>query len=247
MFPRDNNLVVSKKSTWSMTVFWVGNHPSSKLLSKRTSPFLWDRGAWSWYWPFSNRFVNLFLKTCCLGQGRHNLLVVNEVLIFQGSPLPILEPFLADLVAPTYRNRYAGFLKMDFPRIPWTSNPDLFRTLCALGEDLVSLHLLERDIAVSTTFPVPGKNKVESVRYDPEGKGRVWINGTQYFEGVSQEIWDFHIGGYQVCQKWLKDRKGRTLGYQDLLHYQKVVAVFSETASLQEKIDEAIGEWPISW
>ena len=152
----------------------------------------------------------------------------------------------AVLHSPTYRSRYAGFLKMDFPRIPLTSNPDLFRTLCGLGEDLVSIHLLERDIAVFATFPIPGENRVESVRYDPEGKGRVWINGAQYFEKISQEIWDFHIGGYQVCQKWLKDRKGSPLEYQDLIHYQKIVAALSETISLQEKIDETIGKWPLS-
>lgn len=161
-------------------------------------------------------------------------------------PEDIFHYIYAVLHSPTYRSRYAGFLKIDFPRIPLTSNPDLFRTLCGLGEDLVSLHLLERDIAVSTTFPVPGENKVGSVRYDPENKGQVWINEVQYFEGISPKVWDFHIGGYQVCQKWLKDRKGRTLDYQDLLHYQKIVAALSETARLQEKIDEVIGEWPIT-
>ena len=152
----------------------------------------------------------------------------------------------AVLHSPTYRSRYAGFLKMDFPRIPLTSNINLFRTLCALGEGLVSLHLLEKAVPVFTTFPVPGENRVESVRYDPENKGRLWINGAQYFEGISPEVWNFHIGGYQVCQKWLKDRKGRALGYQDLTHYQKIVAALSETINLQENIDETIGKWPIT-
>ncbi len=152
----------------------------------------------------------------------------------------------AVLHSPTYRSRYAGFLKMDFPRIPLTSNINLFRTLCALGEGLVSLHLLEKGVPVSPTFPVSGENRVESVRYDPENKGRLWINGAQYFEGISPEVWNFHIGGYQVCQKWLKDRKGRALGYQDLTHYQKIVAALSETINLQENIDETIGKWPIT-
>ena len=98
---------------------------------------------------------------------------------------------------------------------------------------------------ILTAFPVSGDNKVESVRYDQEGIEKVWINATQYFEGVSPEVWNFHIGGYQVCQKWLKDRKGRPLEYQDLIHYQKIVAALSETISLQKKIDEAIGKWPI--
>lgn len=161
-------------------------------------------------------------------------------------PEDVFHYLYAILHSPTYRSRYAGFLKMDFPRIPLTSNRDLFQFLCGLGQELVSLHLLEKDISIITTFPVPGENIVESIRYEPENKGRVWINATQYFEGVSPEIWNFHIGGYQVCQKWLKDRKGRPLEYQDLIHYQKIVAALSETISLQEKIDETIGKWPIT-
>lgn len=161
-------------------------------------------------------------------------------------PEDVFHYLYAVLHSPTYRSRYAGFLKIDFPRIPLTSNPGLFRILCALGENLVSLHLMGKDLPLFTTFPIPGENFVESVRYEPENKERVWINATQYFEGVSPEVWNFHIGGYQVCQKWLKDRKGLALGYQDLTHYQKIVSALSETINLQEKIDEAIGEWPIS-
>lgn len=161
-------------------------------------------------------------------------------------PEEVFHYLYAILHSPTYRTRYSGFLKIDFPRIPLTSRPELFASLCVLGQELVSIHLLEKDLPISTTFPVPGENIVESIRYDPEGKGRVWINGAQYFEKISQEIWDFHIGGYQVCQKWLKDRKGRPLEYQDLIHYQKIVAALSETISLQEKIDETIGKWPIT-
>jgi hypothetical protein len=83
---------------------------------------------------------------------------------------------------------------------------------------------------------------VETVRYD---EGRVWINATQYFDNVPPEVWNFHVGGYQVPMKWLKDRKGRQLSYDDLTHYQQVVAVLAETLELQAEIDEAIGEWPI--
>ena len=78
--------------------------------------------------------------------------------------------------------------------------------------------------------------------------GRVWINKTQYFEGVPPEVWAFHVGGYQVCQKWLKDRKGRLLTYDDITHYQRIVAVLAETIRLMAVVDEAIaahGGWPI--
>ena len=77
---------------------------------------------------------------------------------------------------------------------------------------------------------------------------RVWINGTQYFEGIPQEVWQFHIGEYQVCDKWLKDRKGRQLTYDDLTHYQQVVAALAETMRLMSAVDEVIngnGGWPV--
>ena len=73
--------------------------------------------------------------------------------------------------------------------------------------------------------------------------GRVWINQTQYFDNVPPEVWGYHIGGYQVCHKWLKDRKGRQLSYDDLTHYRGIVAALARTIELQAAIDEAIGEW----
>jgi hypothetical protein len=67
----------------------------------------------------------------------------------------------------------------------------------------------------------------------------------QYFEGVPPEVWNFHIGGYQVCEKWLKDRRGRTLSFDDLTHYQKIIAALKETIRLMAEIDAAIPKWPI--
>ena len=160
----------------------------------------------------------------------------------------------AVLSSPTYRERYSDFLKSDFPRIPLTSDRELFRELCRLGARLVTLHLMEAaDLAPVTTYPVPGDNRVEKVRYTEPGQGaeqgRVWINATQYFEGVPPEVWEFHVGGYQVCAKWLKDRKGRQLSYADLTHYQYVVAALAETIALMREIDEVIeahAGWPLS-
>jgi len=155
--------------------------------------------------------------------------------------------------SPTYRERYAEFLKIDFPRLPLTSNIEVFRELCALGERLVALHLMENFGKAAPNYPEEGNNMVEKVEYlvtdkQPE-QGRVFINKTQYFDGVPQHIWDFHVGGYQVCHKWLKDRKGRTLIYEDIKHYQQIVAALSETITLMNRIDEAIeehGGWPIT-
>jgi predicted helicase len=148
--------------------------------------------------------------------------------------------------SPTYRTRYVEFLKIDFPRLPYTSDKELFRKLAEKGAELVSLHLMESPALNNriTKYPITGSNEVEKVSYD-ENTQRVYINKEQYFEGVPPEVWDFHIGGYQVCQKWLKDRKGRTLSYDDLTHYQKIVVALQETARIMYEIDELIPGWPV--
>jgi hypothetical protein len=112
---------------------------------------------------------------------------------------------------------------------------------------------MEQHAPSITTYPTTGANEVEKVRYTAPGEagseqGRVWINREQYFEGVPPEVWNFHVGGYQVCQKWLKDRKGRKLTYDDLTHYQHIVSALNETIRVMAEIDEAIeqnGSWPI--
>ena len=137
---------------------------------------------------------------------------------------------------------------MDFPRLPLTSDPALFRQLCGLGAELTALHLMERDAPAIASYPVAGTNRVDAVRYaEPTAAapGRVWINATQYFQGIPPEVWNFHIGGYQVLAKWLKDRKGRILNFDELMHYQRIAAALHRTRQLQQAIDEAIGEWPI--
>ncbi len=146
--------------------------------------------------------------------------------------------------SPTYRNRYAEFLKIDFPRLPLTSDKGLFRALVEKGAELVALHLMESPVPSNpiTRYPVAGSSEVEKVSYDANNH-RAYINKTQYFEGVLPEVWNFHIGGYQVCQKWLKDRKGRILSYDDLTHYQKVIIVLKETIRLMVEIDELILKW----
>jgi len=85
---------------------------------------------------------------------------------------------------------------------------------------------------------------VEKVTYDANNQ-RVYINKTQYFDGVPPEVWEFHIGGYQVCQKWLKDHKGRPLTYDELTHYQKIVVAIKETIRLMTEIDKLIPVWPV--
>ena len=148
--------------------------------------------------------------------------------------------------SPTYRKRYAEFLKIDFPRVPLTSDRKLFWKLVELGRDLVALHLLESPKVNDfvTKYPQKGSDTVEKVTYD-DNKARVLINDEQYFEGVKPEWFEFHIGGYQVLQKWLKDRKGRKLSNDDITHYQRVVVAIKETIRLMSEIDKAIPNWPM--
>jgi very-short-patch-repair endonuclease/type I restriction-modification system DNA methylase subunit len=150
--------------------------------------------------------------------------------------------------SPAYRSRYAEFLKIDFPRLPLTSDKALFKSLVEKGAALVALHLMESPLlnTTITRYEVKGEHAVEKVSYD-EKTQRASINKTQYFEGLPPEVWNFHIGGYQVCEKWLKDRKNRKLTIDDIDHYQKIVVALKETIRLMGEIDETIeehGSWP---
>ncbi len=145
--------------------------------------------------------------------------------------------------------RYAEFLKADFPRLPLTSSLELFRALAKHGKQLVDLHLLQSPKLndLITGFPIKGSNIVDTTQYS-ENDECVWINEKQYFAGVPQAIWEFNIGGYQVCDRWLKDRKDRQLTYDDLQHYQKIVVALKETTRLMTEIDSVVekhGGWPI--
>jgi predicted helicase len=149
--------------------------------------------------------------------------------------------------SPTYRARYAEFMKIDFPRLPLTSDKKLFKALAEKGAELVALHLMESPLLSSfiTTYPVEGSHEVEKVQYVENDK-RVHINKTQYFGNVPKEVWEFHVGGYQVAQKWLKDRKGRKLTVDDINHYQKVIVALRETIHLMAEIDSLIPSWPLT-
>lgn len=162
-------------------------------------------------------------------------------------PEDIFHYIYAVFHCPAYRRRYAEFLKIDFPRVPLTADVTLFRALCALGQELVGLHLLESPAVNQfiTRYPMAGDNTVAKgyPQYTPpkgEQAGRVYINKTQYFAGIAPDLWAFHIGGYQVLEKWLKDRRGRLLSYEELTHYQQTAVALHRTMALMEKIDEVI-------
>jgi predicted helicase len=152
------------------------------------------------------------------------------------SPLDLLDYIYAVMHSPTYREKYKEFLKIDFPRIPYPDDATTFWQLVALGKEIRLLHLMESPKLAKfiTRYPMGGDNSVQKIEY--EG-GRVYINKDQYFEGVPEVAWKFYIGGYQPAQKWLKDRKGRQLNFDDITHYQKIIVALTETDRLMKEID----------
>lgn len=168
-------------------------------------------------------------------------------------PDDIFQYIYAVLHSPEYRRRYAEFLKSDFPRIPVTKNRKLFVSLVNFGERLSALHLLSVEGEGGLpAFPQTGTNVIDTVRYassSTENKsGRIWINKEQYFEGVELDTWEFAVGGYRPAEKWLKDRKSRSLSFDDIARYRNLIAALAETRQIMRKIDEAIeksGGWPL--
>lgn len=148
----------------------------------------------------------------------------------------VFDYFYGVLHCPAYRETYAEFLKIDFPRVPFPPSPEIFRTISEQGEALRRLHLMEDAAINEAPFPFHGDG--ESVVGKPRFEaGRVWINDDQYFEGVPELAWNFPIGGYQPAQKWLKDRKGRALDWDDIRHYQKIIKILSETDRIMNEIE----------
>ena len=139
------------------------------------------------------------------------------------------------LHSPDYRETFKEFLKIDFPRIPYPPSPDVFWHVAEKGGELRRLHLMEDAAIGETPYPFEGEGDgvVDKPVFD---SGKVWINAGQGFANVPAIAWDFHIGGYQPAQKWLKDRKGRTLSFADIKHYQKIIKILSETDRIMKEI-----------
>jgi len=164
------------------------------------------------------------------------------------APIDILDFIYAVLHSPTYRDKYQEFLKIEFPRVPYPKDKETFWQLVKLGSEIRQIHLLESPKVEDyiTTYPKDGDNvittkvaKKDWKLFDVEnGLGRIWINEEQYFDNIPLTAWEFHIGGYQPAQKWLKDRKERTLEFDDILHYQKIIVALSETDRLMKEIDK---------
>jgi len=164
------------------------------------------------------------------------------------APIDILDYIYAVLHGPTYREKYKEFLKIDFPRVPYPKDVATFWQLVKLGGEIRQIHLLESPKVEDfiTTYPEGGDNIISrkitknSPGYEPDTDklGKVYINDEQYFDKVPLVAWEFYIGGYQPAQKWLKDRKERTLEFDDILHYQKIIVALTETDRLMKEIDK---------
>jgi predicted helicase len=153
------------------------------------------------------------------------------------APIDILDYIYAVLHSPTYREKYNEFLKIDFPRVPYPESKAIFWELVKLGGSLRQIHLLESPTVEKfiTQYPMDGDNVVKKVKFESK---KVYINETQYFDNVPSIAWEFYIGGYQPAQKWLKDRKGRKLEFDDIQHYQKIIVALVETARLMGEVDK---------
>jgi predicted helicase len=235
------NIVFVSNTLVDMNLFYRGGNVSYPLRFRAASDsFAFDRTPQP---NFKAPFLRHFAQTLCLMQR-------GEFGFPEGvTPEDVFYYIYAIFHSLDYRTRYAEFLKIDFPRVPLTSSLDLFRALAALGSELVALHLMESPALVQhiTTYAGSAAPEVEKVSY---ANSAVWLDKAQTggFRGVPEAVWNFHIGGYQVCEKWLKDRKGRTLSAEDIEHYQRVVVALNETIRIMGEIDELIeehGGWPI--
>ena len=154
------------------------------------------------------------------------------------SPEEILGYIYAILYSPTYRERFYEFLKYDFPRIPLPQDLEHFRKLAALGQSLINWHLLkDLQIPPRHRFEGEGETVVSKVRY--EG-GQVWINATQHFTDVPEAVWEYEIGAYQVCEKWLRDRKNTALSHAEVRQYCAILTAIAETLQIMAEIDTVL-------
>jgi len=164
--------------------------------------------------------------------------------VYDQEPTPedILSYIYGVFYSNIYRETYAEFLKIDFPRVPFTANYKLFKKLGASGKELIDLHLLKSPALNSPVAKYQGSSdndRIDKVTYQ-EGEQRIYINKDKYFEGITPEVWHYQIGGYQVLYKYLKDRKGRNMDDSPL--YCRIITVLSKTIEIQKQIDEIYPE-----
>lgn len=154
------------------------------------------------------------------------------------SEVKIFDYIYGVLHSPAYRKTFAEFLKIDFPRIPYPPSPEVFAHVSDKGEQLRRLHLMEAPAIGETPYLFEGEGDDGVASGYPKSEdGKIHINKNQHFANVPAVAWTFHIGGYQPAQKWLKDRRGRSLSWDDIGHYQKIVKILVETDRIMKEIE----------
>lgn len=166
---------------------------------------------------------------------------IEERLGRRPSPEEIFDFIYAVLYSAKYRERYTEFLKRDFPHIPYPTDANTFDLLVEKGAELRKLHLMKDFSKWDAMQQYPclgsGSNKIEERTWR---NNRVYINKTQYYDNVPEEVWNFHIGGYQVAEKWLKDHKNNDLSLNDVEHYSNVLYAINHTITKMKEIDDII-------
>ena len=253
-FPVDNRAFYSNKGIMSLGPLYL--HPG--VCRSRSLPFSpWPKGKDGRRPNLDHGFVERLAQAGHLrfiSDGRGDL----ETTF---GPEDVLAYIYAVFHSREYRARYEAHLKLDFPRVPLPGNPELFRQLAIGGHHLLELHLMEspdlddlitdyagpRDPTVGRVGWSNGTVWLDAAKTNALQRHRATVPGQYGFHGVPEDVWDFQIGGYQVCHKWLKDRKGRTLAESEIVQYQRIVAALSGTITGMAAIDGVIdhfGGWP---
>lgn len=143
------------------------------------------------------------------------------------------------LHSPSYIKKYQEFLKIDFPRVPYPKDTNEYHRISTIGEKLRKLHIMEGSTSwqVDAGYPKGGSDVVEYILYK---NSTVHINDTQYFDNVPEKAWNAYIGGYQPAQKWLKDRKGQNLAFEDIRHYREIIYALVNTLNVIDEFDNDI-------
>ena len=152
------------------------------------------------------------------------------------SEVDVFDYVYGSLYSEDYRETYAQFLKADIPVIPWPGSADQFWQIAKHGSDLRKLHLMMPAAIGDTPFPLIGEGD-GTIGVPTFEDNKVWINETQHFAGVSAEVWETPIGGHYPAQKWLKDRRGVAISFDDVKHYQRILKILSEARRIGNLID----------
>jgi predicted helicase len=154
------------------------------------------------------------------------------------SETKVLDYIYGVLHSPIYRRDFEDFLKIDFPRIPFPASHEVFAHFSDKGEELRRLHLMEAAAVGDASFSYHGEGTdVVAGGFPRFDQDRIYINPDQYFSGVPITAWNLEVGGYHPTQKWLKDRRGRVLSWEDVTHFQRIIKVLQRTHQIVQDID----------